>query len=169
MNEYAGADRIGVLLDQARRYCLRERFDDAMNFVVEAEKRLDYSRISRGSKMEVFVVRAGISTVVAEIAARTGKILDADAQAASTTVKRLEEIAEELDLLLAKAFGRFLAARLHILQNWAAASPLLSGDAAKKLDKAIQSAEEAGHTLLEACAKRWREAAMAEDAAYQLI
>jgi hypothetical protein len=56
LNRYAGADRIGVLLDQAIRHSFVKNFDKAFWYVDKARERLNDSQISRAGRLDLLIV-----------------------------------------------------------------------------------------------------------------
>lgn len=160
LNSYAGADRIGVLVDQARRHCIGGKLQLALHYIEDAYKRLESSRISHGGRLDVLAVNAGLHLVLAEKALAINESPQHHLLKASILIKMLEEIGTKLNFDAPLVVSEFLKARVIILDNAHKGYALLDNGASKTLDRCIKLAISCGYRSAESMARQWKELAI---------
>lgn len=156
LNHYAGADRIGVLVDQARRHCISKDLTLALHYVEDAFRRLESSKISHGGRLDVLAVKAGVHLALAEQAMASGETPQHHLLIARLLTKTLLNVGGKLKFEVPLVVGEFLHARAKILENAHNDAPLLSNGAGKSLDRTIRQAKACGYKSAESVARQWK-------------
>jgi hypothetical protein len=116
LNVYGGADRIGVLLDQARKHCLElesadpdESLRHALADLAEVERHLASAPISAGSLFEVKTLSASVVLLKCEL---TENLCTEDLDKANEQINSAKRIAERLNMDIGKMVCHLLQARV---------------------------------------------------------
>lgn len=156
LNHYAGADRIGVLVDQARRHCIAADFDLAYRYIKDAYSRLENSKISHGGRLDLLAVKAGIHLALAETALQNEMSPEKHLADARKHIGTLVAVSKKLKFQPPMVIGEFLQARVRMLENADAGTQLLDDTAKASLNKCIKLANACGYSSAKHVALRWK-------------
>ncbi len=163
LNHYAGADRIGVLVDQARRHSIAKDFELAHDYIRDAYSRLENSKISHGGRLDLLAVKAGIHLAFGERALDSNELVDEHIASANKHIETLLSMSKSLEFDSPKIVGEFLKSRSKMLENASKGYALLENKADKSLDRCIKTAKKAGYSSAEQIARRWKSLAKKYD------
>lgn len=106
LNRYAGADRIGLLLDQAVRHAFGGHLEKAIWYVGQARERLNDSSISRAGRLDFLVVSAACDLRHYECHRTADRL-----HAAKRDIAEIERTAKEMGLVPFQVIALLLSLR----------------------------------------------------------
>jgi len=159
LNHYAGADRIGVLVDQSRRHCIANNLELAKLYAEDAFKRLETSKISHGGRLDVLAVSAGVYLTIAERGILDGADVQTELEIAQRRIKTLLDVGKRLKFGPASVVAQFLQARCTIASNAFNQRPYVDQKAKSQMVKSAALAERCGYMSARNKALEWLELA----------